>query len=203
MSGSRRPRWWLPLVLVVVFLPLALVLLSQHEPLPSPEEGEGLVVAAAQRDGHPGSTAWCRVIGERDPSLGCRMRDADGRYGWGSVRVDETWVEGYRGRTPQDVVRTTVEFPVDAGGVAVLDAVVPDLGPGPTGSTTMAGVLMFALRAPLEAAGYDATLPGVRCPPVPEGGSVACTVAGIPATVTVTRGAGAEHRIHLTVTPRP
>ncbi|MER5674339.1 hypothetical protein [Pseudonocardia alni] len=200
---SRPPRWWLPLVVAVAVVPTALVLWSQHEPLPSPAEGAALLVEAATGREHSGVTADCRVLDGDDPVLGCRMRDDEGRHGWGTVRVDETWVKGYRGRTPQDVVRTRWDFPVSADGVAELDVIVPGVGPGPTGTDTLAGVLMFAVRDPLRAAGHDAVLLTPRCPPVPEGATVVCRVDGVPATVEVTRVSGADHRVRLTVTPRP
>lgn len=62
------------------------------------------------------------------------MHDDEDRHGWRTVRVDGTWVEGYRGRTPQEVVRTRWDVPVSADGVAELAVVVPGLGPGPTGT---------------------------------------------------------------------
>lgn len=52
-------------------LPTALVLWSQHEPLPSPAEGAALLVEAATGREHSGVTADCRVLGGDDPVLGC------------------------------------------------------------------------------------------------------------------------------------
>ncbi|MCO7196233.1 hypothetical protein [Pseudonocardia sp. McavD-2-B] len=182
-------------------LPTALVLWSQREPLPSPAEGAALLVEAATGREHSGGTADCPVLDGDDPVLGCRMHDDEDRHGWRTVRVDGTWVEGYRGRTPQEVVRTRWDVPVSADGVAELDVVVP--GPGPTGTHTSAGVLMSAVRDPLRAAGQDAVLLSPRCPPVAEGATVACRIDGVPATVEVTRVSGADHRVRLTVAPRP
>ncbi|BBG03072.1 hypothetical protein C8E95_1418 [Pseudonocardia autotrophica] len=198
-----RSRRWTVLAVVLAAVPVALVLWAQHEPLPSPGEGEALLTADAQAQGWSGVTAACRVVGSGDEEvLGCRLRDAEGRYGWGTVKIGTGRVEGYRGTHRTDVVLRRHEFPVSSEGVAELDATVPGTGPGPTGGSTLGATLAFVLHDSLRAAGYGApTFP--RCPDLPPGGTVHCAVTGIPAAVEVHRpGPGGEHRIRLTVTPR-
>ncbi|ALE74073.1 hypothetical protein AD006_23145 [Pseudonocardia sp. EC080610-09] len=101
------------------------------------------------------------------------------------------------------MVRHDHDFPVSPDGLAELEVDVPVRAGSPTGSRTLTGALIFALRDPLRAAGHD-ELVAPRCPPVAPGATVRCTVTGVPAAVEVTRpGDGGRHHLHLTVTPQP
>jgi hypothetical protein len=190
--------WVVLLVVIGVLGPLLLVWWSQHESLPSPSEGEALVVAAAQRGGdHSGVTASCRLIGEDEDVLGCRLRDDRGRYGWGQVSIGTRRVETYRGSHEQDVVQSRADFPVSSDGIAEIDFRNP--GGADRALTT---TLMFVLRDSLGATGHVWYVWPV-CPPLAPGETVRCELPGIPATVDLTRVDGEHHHVRLEIEPRP
>jgi hypothetical protein len=196
MSGVSRLRLVL-LVVLVVAGPLLFVWWSRHEPLPSPAEGERIVVSTAQRGGeHRGVTASCRHIGKDEDVLGCRLRDDRGRYGWGEVSIGTRKVEGYRGAERHEVVQSRADFPLSSDGVAEIDF----RNPGSEAGLEVA--LLVVLRDSLSAAGYDWYV-WPSCPPLAPGETVRCELPGLPATVDLTRGDGEDHHVRLEITPRP